>query len=202
MLKFLQDKLQSYVNQKLSDVQAGFWRDRRTIGQIVNIHWIMKKPREFQKNIYICLIDDVKVFDCVGHNKLEIFKEMEIPEHLTCLLRNLYVGSVQLNHSVVSNSLWAHGLQHTRLPCPSPTPRARSHSCPSSQWCHPTISASVVLFSSHLQSFPALGFFSISQFFTSGGQRVGASALATVLPMIIKDWFPLDWLVGSPCSPS
>ena len=102
-------------------------------------------------------------------------------------------GSVQFSHSVVSNSLWPHGLQHTRPPCPSPTPRAYSISCPSSWWCHPTILSSVVPFSSHLQSFPAPGSFQMSQFFKSGGQSIGVSASASVLPMNIQDSFPLGW---------
>ena len=100
---------------------------------------------------------------------------------------------VHFNCSVVSGSLWPHGLQHTRLPCPSPTPRTYSNSCPSSQWCHPTISSSVIPFSSHLQSFPVSGSFSMSQFLTSGGQSIGVSASASVLPMNIKDWYPLGW---------
>ena len=90
--------------------------------------------------------------------------------------------------SVVSDSLWPHGLQHARLPCPSPSPQACSSSCPLSQWCHPTISSSVSLFSSCLLSFPASGSFSVSQLFTSGGQSIGASALAPVLPMNIQGW--------------
>ena len=84
-------------------------------------------------------------------------------------------SSVQFSCSVVSNSLWPHGLQHTRLPSPSPTPGACSNSCPSSQWCHPTISSSVVPFSSRLQSFPASGSFPMNQFFSSGGQSIGFS---------------------------
>ena len=84
-----------------------------------------------------------------------------------------------------------HGLQQARLPCPSPTPGASSNSCPSSRWCHPTISSSVVPFSSCLQSCPASGSFQMSQFFASGGQSIGASASASVLPMNIQDWFPL-----------
>ena len=84
--------------------------------------------------------------------------------------------------SLVAQS-WPHGLQHTRLPCPSPTPRVCSNSCPSSRWCHPASSSSVVPFSSHLQSFPASGSFQMSQFFTSGGQSIGVSASASVLPM-------------------
>ena len=99
--------------------------------------------------------------------------------------------SVQFSRSVVSNSLWLHGLQHARLPCPSPTPGVYSNSCPLSRWCHPTISSSVVPFSSHLRSFPASGSFPMSQFFESGGQSVGISASASVLPMNIQDWFPL-----------
>ena len=91
----------------------------------------------------------------------------------------------------MSDSLWCHGLQHVRLPCPSPTPRVYSNSCPLSQWCHPTISSSVTPFSSCLQSFSASGYFPMSQFFTSGGQSIGVSALASVLPMNIQDWFPL-----------
>ena len=95
------------------------------------------------------------------------------------------------SHSVMSNSLQPHGLQHARLPCPSPTPRACSNSCPLSWWCHPTISSSVIPFSSSLQSFPASGSFPISQFFTSSGQSIGASASVSVLPVNIQDWFPL-----------
>ena len=93
----------------------------------------------------------------------------------------------------LSNSLRPHGLQHTRLPCPSPTPEAYSDSCPLSQWCHPTISSSVVPFCSHLQSFPASWSFQMSQFFASGGQSIGASASASVLPMNTQDWSPLVW---------
>ena len=99
--------------------------------------------------------------------------------------------SVQFSHSVVSYSLWSHGLQHARLPCPSPTPGACSDSCASSQWCCTTISSSVISFSSHLQPFPASGSFPV--FFTSGGQSIGASA--SVLPMNIQDKFPLG-LIG------
>ena len=91
--------------------------------------------------------------------------------------------SVQFSHSVMSNSLWPHGLQHTRLPCSSPTPGACSNSCPFSRWCHPTISSSVVPFSSCLQSFLASGSFPMSQSFASGGQSIGASASASVKPL-------------------
>ena len=98
---------------------------------------------------------------------------------------------VQFNRSFTSDSSRPHGLKHARFPCPSPTPRACSNSCPSSQWCHPTISFSVVPVSSCLQSFPASGSFPMGQFFTSGGQSIGASASASVLPMNSHDWFPL-----------
>ena len=102
-------------------------------------------------------------------------------------------SSVEFSHSVVSDFLRPHGLQHARLPCPSPTPRAYSNSCPSSRWYHLTISSSVIPFSSCPQSFPASGSFPMSQFFTSGDQSIGASASASVLPMNIQDWFPLGW---------
>ena len=93
MLKILQARLQQYVNHELPDVQAGFRKDRETRDQIVNIHWIIKKARDFQKNIYFCFINYAKAFNCVDHNKLWIIlKEKGIPEHLTCLLRNLYAG--------------------------------------------------------------------------------------------------------------
>ena len=93
----------------------------------------------------------------------------------------------------MSNSLRPHGLQHARPPCPSPTPRVYSDSCPLSRWCHPTISSSVIPFPSRLQSFPASGSFPVSQFFASGGQSCGVSASASVLPMNIQGWFPLGW---------
>ena len=101
--------------------------------------------------------------------------------------------SLLFSCSVVSDSLRPHGLQHARLPCPSPSPWVCSNSCPVSQWCHPAISSSVVPFSSCLQSFPAPESFQMSQFFTSGSQSIGASASASVLPVNTQDWFPLGW---------
>ena len=101
--------------------------------------------------------------------------------------------SVQSSRSIVSDSLQSHGPQHTRPPCPSPTPEVCSNSCPLSRWCHPTISSSVVSFSSCLQSFPASGSFLTSQVFISGGQITGISDSASVLPMNIQDWFSLGW---------
>ena len=96
------------------------------------------------------------------------------------------------SRSVMSESLPPHGLQHAGLPCPSPSPRVCSNSCPLSWWCHPIISSSVTHFS-FSQSFPASGSFPVSQFFTSGGQSIGVSASTSVLPMNIQDWFPLGW---------
>ena len=101
--------------------------------------------------------------------------------------------SVQFSCSVISDSFQPRGLQHAKLPCPSPTPRACANSCPMSRWCHTPISCSVVPFFCCLQSFPASGSFPMSQFFTSGGQSIGVSASASILPMSIQGWFPLEW---------
>ena len=106
------------------------------------------------------------------------------------LCKEQMIVVVQLLNHV--HSLWPHGLQQAMHPCPSPSPRACSDSCPLSQWCHPAISSSVIPFSSFLQSFPASGSFHMSQFFTSGSQSIGVSASASVLPMNIQDWFPLE----------
>ena len=93
MLKILQPTLEQYVNGELPDVQAGFRKGRGTRDQIANVCWVIEKAREFQENIYFCFIDYAKAFDCVDHNKLQkILKEMGIPDHLTCLLRNLYIN--------------------------------------------------------------------------------------------------------------
>ena len=102
-------------------------------------------------------------------------------------------NSVQFSRSVGYDSLGPHGLQYVRLPCPSPTPGAYSNSCSLSGWCHPAVSSSVIPFSSCLQSFPASGPFPVSQFFASGGQSIGVSASASVLPMNIQEWFLLGW---------
>ena len=102
-------------------------------------------------------------------------------------------SSVQFNRSVVSNSLRPHESQHTRPPCPSPTPGVHPNPCPSSQWCHPAISSSVIPFSSCPQPLPASGSFPMSQLFASGSQSIGVSASTSVLPMNTKDWSPLGW---------
>ena len=128
-------------------------------------------------------------------------RKIKFPRHLWYYTLKKYVvtfdrgcslfSSVQFSCSVVSDSLQPHGLQHTRLPCPSPTPRAYSNSCPLSQWCHPTISSYVVPFSSCHQSFSASGSFTVSQLFASSGQSIGVSASTSVLPVNIQGWPPL-----------
>ena len=113
-----------------------------------------------------------------------------------CVCIYIYVfqfSSVQFSRSVVSDSLQPHEQQHTRYPCPSPTPGVHPNPCPLSRWCHPTISSSAVPFSSCPQSFPASGSFQMSQLFASGGQNIGVSASQSVLPMNTQDWSPLGW---------
>ena len=114
MLKILQARLQQYVNHELPNVQAGFRKGRGTRDQIANIRWIIKKAREFQKSIYFYFIDYAKAFDCVDHNKLwKILKEMEIPDHLTCLLRNLYAdqeATVRTGHGTTDWFQFGKGL--------------------------------------------------------------------------------------------
>ena len=121
-------------------------------------------------------------------------KESDMNEQLSLSLSYIYIYiSVQFCCSFVSDSLQPHGLQHAKLPCPSPTPRACSNSCLLSQWCHPTISSSAIPFSSSPQSSPASRFFPMSWLFASGGQSIGASASASVLPKNTQDWSPLEW---------
>ena len=123
MLKILQARLQQYVNRELPDVQAGFRKGRGTRNQIANIQWIMEKAREFQKNIYFCFIDYAKAFDCVDHNKLwKILQELGIPDHLICLLRNLYAGqeaTVRTGHARTDWSQIGKGVRQgcILLPC-------------------------------------------------------------------------------------
>ena len=130
--------------------------------------------------------------DTHRHTETETHRDTHIDTHTerhthTHTHTHTPVFSVQFICSVVSYSLWPHGLQHARPPCPSPTPGVYSNSCPLSWWCHPTISSSVIPFSSHLQSFPASGPFPMSQFFASGGQSIGVSASVSVLPVNIQD---------------
>ena len=134
--------------------------------------------------------------NCIWRSKTRICRWFQGFDHSDrdnnfSVLPMLVFRSVQFSHSVVSDSLWPHGLQHTRPPYSSPTPRVYSNSCPLSWWCHPTISSSLVPFSPCLQSLPARGSFQLSQFFSSISQSVEVSALASVLPMNIQDWFPL-----------
>ena len=114
-------------------------------------------------------------------------------EKKNSLKNSLFKSSVQFSHSVMSDSLRPHELQHTRPPCPSPTPGVHSNSHPLSRWCHPAISSSVVPFSSCSQSFPASGSFQISQLFPSGGQSNGVAASKSVLPINTHDWSPSEW---------
>ena len=136
----------------------------------------------FLQNLYVGQEATVRT----RHGTTDLFK-IGKGVHQGCILLPCF-SSVQFSHSVVSDSLRLHGLQHARPPCPSPTPRVHSNSCPSSQWCHPTISSSVIPFSCP-QSFPASGSFQMSQFFESGDQSFGISASASVLPKNIPDWF-------------
>ena len=123
MLKILQARCQQYVNHELPDVQAGFRKGKGTRDQIANIRWIMEKAREFQRNIYFCFIDCAKALDCADHNKLwKILKEMGIPNHLTCLLRNMYTGqeaTVRSGHGITDRSQIGKGLHQgcTLSPC-------------------------------------------------------------------------------------
>ena len=124
------------------------------------------------------------------------FVRVKMVETLNFTLYSSSLFFVQFGCLVMSNSLGPHGRQPSRLSCPSPTPVAYSNSCPSSWWCHPTISSSVIPFSSCLQSFPALGSFPMSQFFAWGGESIGVSASKSVLPMNTQDWSPfrMNWL--------
>ena len=139
--------------------------------------------------------DAVKEPYCIGtwnvrsmnQGKLEVVKQEMARVNIDIF------SSVQFSRSVVSDSLWSHELQHTRPPCPSPTPGVYSNSCPLSQWCHPAISSSVVPFSSCPQSLPASGSFPMSQLFASGGQSIGVSASSSVLPINTQDWSHLGW---------
>ena len=136
-----------------------------------------------------------RIFPTQGLNPAPALKADSLPSWAT---REVVVGIVQFSHSVLFDSLRPQGLQHTRPPCPSSTSGVYKNSCPFSQWCHSTISSSAVPFSSGLQSFPESRSFTMSQFFASGGQSIGVSASASVLPMNIPDWLPLRWTGCSP----
>ena len=150
--------------------------------------WVTLRIQQFK---FVCTeVSFNRIMLHLYHVRVSLFPRLGHPWVYFSFTSELSHRSVQFSCSVVSNSLRHHGLQHARLPCPLLTPRACSNSCPSSQWCHPTISSSVVPFSSCPQSFPASGSFQMSQLFTSGGQSIGASA--SVLPMNIQDWFSLQ----------
>ena len=140
--------------------------------------WLMAYTKQFTLSIFS--------FDKMERQQCDVCRQTD----LMLLHCN---REVQFSCSVVCNSLWPHGLQHARPPCPSPTSGVYSNSCPLSQWCHPTISSSVVPFYSGLQSFPASGSSQLSQLFASGGQSIGVSASTPVLPMNIQNWFLLGW---------
>ena len=143
----------------------------------------------------------VRPHGCVSCSKLHPQQSTPLTSSEACSASSIIVwlqvglpfSSFQFSHSVLSDSLQPHGLQHARPPCPSPTPRVYSDSCPLSWWCHPTTSSTVIPFFSSLQSSPASGSLPMSQFFISGGHSIGISASASVLPMNIQDWFPLGW---------
>ena len=146
--------------------------------------------------LVVCLYKETGIYNALeSSHSYKKYMEKEWIQKNSYIIKCQNAAS-QFSHSVVSNSLWPHGLQHARLPCPSSTPGTCSNSCPSSWWCHPTILSSVAPFSSCLQSFPASRFFPVSQLFASGGQHIGASASASVLPMSIQGWFPLGWTGG------
>ena len=156
---------------------------------------VILEPRKI-KSVTVSIISPSICHEVMGPNAMILvywmlsFKPAFSLSSFT-LIKRLFQSVSQFSHSVMSDSLRPHGLQHARLPCTSPTPRVYSKSCPSSQWCHPTMpSSSVVSFSSCFQSFPASGSFQMSQFFALGGQSIGVSTSASVLPMNIQSWFP------------
>ena len=128
---------------------------------------------------------------------VELFLYSDVSTMQNIITVNIYwldnQDSLQFSCLIILDSLRLHGLQHARPPCPSPTPKVYSNSCPLSWWCHPTTSSSVIPFFSGLQSFPAPGSLQMSRSFTSGGQNIGVSASASVLPVNIQGWFPLGW---------
>ena len=151
------------------------------------IHWCFLASLECGKADCKCLINVIQD-ETLHHIGGMLDRRAE-----SGLNKTFQFSSVQFSLSVKFDSLRPHALQHTRPPCPSPTPGVYSHSCPLSRWCHPTISSSVDPFSSCLQCFPASGSLQMSQLFTSGGRSIGVSASASVLPMNTQDWFPLGW---------
>ena len=154
-----------------------------------------------QENLSILIARMMRILTWSSSSPQQSLIYRESFSRTTCLIEPILVikgwhsifSSVQFSRSVVSDSLRPQGRQHARLSCPSPTPGVYSDSCPLSQWCHPAISSSVIRFSSCLQSFPTSGSFQMSQFFASGGQSIGASALASFLPKKSQGWSPSEW---------
>ena len=157
---------------------------RRHLRQFVHWHW--QRVVRFRPYLWGLAVSLSVPSPPAGTHNSSGF--IYISHHVTSDIR-----SVQFSRSVMSSSLRPHGLQHVRPCCLSPPPRVYSNSCPLSWWCHPTISSSVIPFSSCLQSFPSSGSFPMSQLFTSGGQSIGVSAAASVVPVNIQDWSPLGW---------
>ena len=150
--------------------------------------WLMSKKQQQGSNLVFCGAE----ISCTSA-RCNSFAFLLVKIICIIIISLQLIRSVQFSCSVVSNSLWSHELQHGRPPCPSLTPRVHPDSCALSQWCHPAISSSVIPFSSCTQSLPASGSFPISQLFTWGGQSIGVSASASILPMNTQDWSPLGW---------
>ena len=168
----------------------------RDITLLAKIHLV--KAMVFPVVMYGCESCTIKKAECRRRLLRVPWMARNLSSGTWCLtaknsVRDTLIGSVQFSRSVMSDSLWPDGLQYARPPCPSPTPRVYSNSCPLSQWCHPTISSSVIPFFFHLQSFPASGSFQMSQLFASGAQSIGVSASTSVLPMNTQDWSHLGW---------
>ena len=155
----------------------------------LNISSIKKCSEVFPEQIFPTAFAFISLAATLLRTLNSEYKHHGYEVNMSCFI----FSSVQFSCSVLSYSWLPHGLQHTSLPCPSPTPRNCSNSCPSSWWCHPTISSTVIPFSSCLQSFLTSEYFPKSQFFASGGQHIGASVSTSVLPMNIQNWSPLGW---------
>ena len=197
MLKHLTDSIRHGDTNAKDDVSA---HKELYVGWLESEDNLIKSPSLSSVGRILMLISCLENARRIPFHVIEQLEEVDNISSVLQLKKpsprthwSLAQSSVLFSRSVVSGCLWPRGLQHTRLPCPSPTHGIYSDSCPLSQWYHPTISYSVVPFSSHPQSFPASGSFQISQFFASGGQSIGVSASASVLSMKIQDWFPLGW---------
>ena len=184
-------------------LQGGHWAQASATSSLRGMHvqgtWLGREPLDFPHIIaadFCAVRIRISIQQYTGSQK-----ENALLQHPLLTKLNIVVAvkgrksssPVQFSCSVMSDSLWPHGLQYARLSCSSPSPGVYSNSCPLSWWCHPTVSSSVVPFSSRLHSFPASGSFQMSQFFASGGQSIGVSALASVLPMNAQGWSPLGW---------